>query len=305
MDREPAPHRAGYVAVIGRPNVGKSTLVNALLNQKIAAVSPRPQTTRRRQLGILSLPEAQIVFVDTPGLHIAQHKLGEFMNSEASDSLQDADVILWLIDSNADLTEEDRLIASRLISLKRRPFTFIVMNKTDLVAPDVLDARSQAALELLPGAELQVISAFNRSGLDPMLQQVIAHLPQGEDFYDPDTVTDYYERDIAAELIRESALIYLRDEVPHALAVRVEQYQERSETNAYIEATIFVERESHKGIVIGQKAEMLKKIGTRARQEIESMSGRKIFLDLHVKVNKNWRNSPDALRLLGYTASKQ
>lgn len=305
MDTETTLHRAGYVAVIGRPNVGKSTLINALLDQKIAAVSPRPQTTRRRQLGILSLPEAQLIFVDTPGLHIAQHKLGEYMNSEAADSLQDADVALWLIDANDELTEEDRLIASRLLNLKRRPFTFIVMTKADLVSPDDLQKRSDAAAELLPGAELLVISAFTRAGLDPLLQKVISLIPQGEALYDVDTITDYYERDIAAELIRESALIFLRDEVPHCIAIRVDQYQERSETNAYIEATIFVERESHKGIVIGQGAEMLKRIGTRARQEIESMSGRKIYLELRVKVNKNWRNSPDALRLLGYTSSKE
>ncbi len=305
MDSQPTAHRAGYVAVIGRPNVGKSTLINTLLNQKIAAVSPRPQTTRRRQLGILTEPDAQIVFIDTPGLHIPQHKLGEFMNSEAVESLQDADVLLWLIDASTDLTEEDRLIAARLNALKRRPFTFILMTKADLVAVDALEKRSRAAGELFPTAELLVISTVTRAGIDEMLGKVKSLLPQGENFFDPDTITDYYERDIAAELIRESALIYLRDEVPHALAVRIEQYQERSETNAYIEATILVERESHKGIVIGQNAAMLKKIGTRARQEIESMSGRKVFLDLRVKVNKNWRNSPDALRLLGYTTSNK
>ena len=305
MEKEKQPHRSGYVAVIGRPNVGKSTLINVLLGQKIAAVSPRPQTTRRRQLGILSLPDAQLVFVDTPGLHIAQHKLGEFMNSEAADSLQDADVILWLIDAREPLTEEDRLIASRLLSLKRRPFTLIVMTKTDSVSEEDLQKRAEAAGDLLPGMEITAISAFTRKGVDELLQKVISLLPAGEAFYDSDTITDYYERDITAELIRESALIYLRDEVPHCMAVRVDQYQERSETQAYIEATLFVERESHKGIVIGQGAEMLKKIGTRARQEIEAMSGRKVFLELRVKVNKNWRNSPDALRLLGYTSSKE
>ena len=305
MEKEKQPHRSGYVAVIGRPNVGKSTLINVLLGQKIAAVSPRPQTTRRRQLGILSLPEAQLVFVDTPGLHIAQHKLGEFMNSEAADSLQDADVILWLIDSREPLTEEDRLIASRLLSLKRRPFTLIVMTKTDSASEEDLQQRAKAAGEVLPGMEIINISAFTRKGVDELLQKVISLLPAGEALYDTDTITDYYERDIAAELIRESALIYLRDEVPHCMAVRVDQYQERSETQAYIEATLFVERESHKGIVIGQGAEMLKKIGTRARQEIEAMSGRSVFLDLHVKVNKNWRNSPDALRLLGYARAKE
>lgn len=299
MEKENA-HRAGYVAVIGRPNVGKSTLINSLLGQKIAAVSPRPQTTRRNQLGILTVSQAQIVFVDTPGLHVAQHKLGEYMNSAASESLQDADLALWLIDTTSPLTNEDRLIASRLKEMKHRPFTLAVLTKTDSAGDD-LDQLSAAVTELLPGVDQVRVSSFTRAGMDALLQQVIDHLPAGEAFYDPDTITDYYERDIAAELIRESALIYLRDEVPHCLAVRVDQYQERSETQAYIEATIFVERESHKGIVIGQGAEMLKKIGTRARQEIESMSGRKVFLDLHVKVYKNWRNSPDSLRLLGYS----
>lgn len=302
MDNQQIPHRAGYVAVIGRPNVGKSTLINTLLDQKVAAVSPRPQTTRRRQLGILTRPDAQIIFIDTPGLHIPQHKLGEYMNEEAAGSIQDADVALWLMDASLPLTDEDRLIAARLLSLRRRPFTLLVMTKADLTTPEELSERSKLAEELLPGSEIIEISAFNHRGIEPLMQKILSLLPTGEAFYDENTITDYYERDIAAELIRESCLIFLRDEVPHCLAVRVDQYQERSETNAYIEATIFVERDSHKGIVIGQKGEMLKRIGTRARQEIESMSGRKIYLELRVKVNKNWRDSADALRLLGYTS---
>ena len=296
--------RVGYVAVVGRPNVGKSTLVNTLLDQKIAAVSAKPQTTRRRQLGILTSKEAQIIFVDTPGLHVPQHKLGDFMNQEAIEGLRDADLILWLIDSSSGLTAEDRLIAERLNTLKKRPPVLIVLSKCDLVDVLLLDERKKAALQLFPAMDMVEISAINKSGLDELMQKILHVLPFGELFYDEDTVTDYYERDIAAELIREAVLTHVRDEVPHCIAVQVDGYEERGEEAAYIKATIFVERDSQKGIIIGQKGEMIKRIGSQARKEIELMSGRKVFLDLQARVNKNWRNSPDALRLLGYAGRK-
>ncbi len=297
--------RAGYVAVVGRPNVGKSTLINALLEQKIAAVSNKPQTTRRRQLGILSGENYQIVFVDTPGMHTPQHKLGDFMNQEAVESLRDADVVLWLLDASSTLTAEDRLIAERLQNVRKLPPVLICLAKTDLVSEEVMFERKKSALDLFPAKDMLTISALQNTGLEELKQQVLSMLPLGEAFYDEETITDYYERDIAAELIRESVLTYVRDEVPHCIAVRVDQYEERSEEAAFISATIFVERDSQKGIVIGQGGEMIKKIGTRARQEIEAMSGRKIFLDLRAKVNKNWRNSPEALQLLGYAAGKE
>lgn len=296
--------RSGFVAVIGRPNVGKSTLINRLLQQKVAAVSPRPQTTRRRQLGILTLPEAQIIFVDTPGLHNPVHKLGEFMNQEALDALQDADVILWLVDLSQSPTPEDRLIAERLKSQANLPPLLMLLNKADACQPDWIEKHTAAFAALFPNGLIFQISATTGQGVEQIVQEIIKRLPQGPAFYDPDQVTDYFERDIAAELIREAALLHLRDEVPHAIAVRIDEYTEREEDRAYIAATIFVERESHKGIVIGQKGEMLKKIGSTARLSIEEMSSRKIFLELRVKVNKNWRNSPDALRLLGYVRSK-
>ncbi len=302
---EPKKILAGYVAMAGRPNVGKSTLINTLLDQKVAAVSAKPQTTRRRQLGILTTPEVQIVFVDTPGLHVPQHKLGDFMNQEAVEGLRDADLVLWLIDASVPMTNEDTLIAEKLLSFRKRPPVLILLSKSDLVSTPVLDERQKAALGLFPAEEMLVISALNKTGIDDLLQRIQKYLPEGEAFFDEDTVTDYYERDIAAELIRESVLTFVRDEVPHCIAVRVDQYEERGEEGAFIEATLFVERDSQKGILIGQGGEMIKKIGTRARQEIESMSGRKIFLDLRVKVNKNWRNSVDALQLLGYAGRKE
>lgn len=293
---------AGYAAIIGRPNVGKSTLINALLEQKIAAVSPKPQTTRRNQLGILTLPQAQVILVDTPGLHVPQHQLGDFMNQSASEALRDADIILWLLDASVPFTNEDRLIAEKLAAARKLPPVWMALTKCDLVDGKTIDERKRQALELFPAQDILVLTIKDRSRLDELLALLIRHLPAGEAFYDGDTVTDAYERDIAAELIRESVLAFVQDEVPHCVAVKINAYEERPDDKAYIEATLFVERDSQKGILIGKGGEMIKKIGTRSRQEIEEMSGRKVFLDLKVKVNKNWRNSPDALELLGYKA---
>jgi GTP-binding protein Era len=300
MVDESTVKQAGYVAVVGRPNVGKSTLINTLLEQKIAAVSPKPQTTRRRQLGIYTQPNYQLVFVDTPGIHKAQHKLGDYMNSEAFASLNDADVVLWLLAADEDLTHEDNIIAEKLKSMRKLPPVVMALSKIDAVLPEMLATREQKAVELFPARDVLKISALKEEGLQDLLSTLLRFIPEGDPFFDEDTVTNYYEKDIAAELIRESALFFLRDEVPHCLAVRMDEYKERGEKGAFIEATYFVERESQKGIVIGQGGEMLKKIGTRARQEIEKMSGREVYLSLRVKVNKNWRNSPDALHLLGY-----
>jgi GTP-binding protein Era len=298
-------HRAGYVTVIGRPNVGKSTLVNALLQQKIAAVSTKPQTTRRRQLGIISTPEAQIIFVDTPGLHVPQHKLGDYMNQEAVQSLTDADLILWLLDASVPFTREDTLIAERLKSLKEHAPILMLLTKIDLVDDETLITRQKQALELFPSEDILPISTVNKSGMESLLPRITGYMPEGESFFDEETVTDYYERDIAAELIREAVLMFIRDEVPHCVAVKIDTFEERGEEGAYIEGTIFVERDSQKGILIGKGGDMIKKIGTQARKEIESMSGRKVFLSLKTKVNKNWRNDPDALQLMGYAQSKE
>ena len=301
MDEKQEFH-AGYVAVIGRPNVGKSTLINALLEQKIAAVSPKPQTTRRNQLGILTLPTAQLVFVDTPGLHVPQHKLGDFMNQAASEALRDADILLWLLDASVPFTSEDRLIAEKLGAMRSLPKVWMGLTKADLVDGKTLEERKRQAVELYPAQDVLTLSVKHKASLDELLTLLVSHLPAGEPFFDGETVTDVYERDIAAELIRESVLAFVQDEVPHCVAVKVDAYEERPDDKAYIEATLYVERDSQKGILIGKGGEMIKKIGTRSRQEIEEMSGRKVFLELRVKVNKNWRNAPDALELLGYKA---
>lgn len=297
--------RAGFVTVIGRPNVGKSTLINNLLEQKIAAVSPKPQTTRKRQLGILTLPSAQVIFVDTPGLHIPQHKLGDFMNEDATQALLDADIILWLLDASVPFTNEDKLIAEKLKSIRNIPPIWMGLTKCDLANSETLLERKRQALELYPAKDILELSAQNKKSIETLRDLIIENLPNSEFYYDADTITDAYERDIAAELIRESVLIFVRDEVPHCVAVQVESYEERPDDKAYIEATLFVERDSQKGILVGKGGEMIKNIGTRSRQEIEAMSGRKVFLSLKVKVNKNWRNSPDALSLLGYESARE
>jgi GTP-binding protein Era len=294
-------YKSGFVAVMGRPNVGKSTLVNALLGQKIAAVSPRPQTTRKHQLGILTLENAQIVFVDTPGVHRPRHKLGERMNEEAQDALEHCELILFLVDASQLPADEDRLLASRITSLHFVVKTMLVLNKIDLLpanSAQELTERQAVFHALLPQAEVFAISATRGDNREALLAAMLERLPEGEPLYPEEQVTDMFERDIAGELIREAALLLLREEIPHGIAVRVDEFTERGETGAYISATVIVERESHKPIVIGQGGSMLKKIGSAARKEIETMSGRKVFLELRVKVRKNWREDEQAVRQL-------
>lgn len=305
MESSPSPFHSGFIAVMGRPNVGKSTLLNALMGQKIAAVSPRPQTTRKRQMGILTIDEpdrrAQAVFVDTPGLHQPRHKLGELMNQEAIQTLVESDLILFVADVTSPPNDEDQMLFARLREAKHAAPALLVLNKIDAVDAETLQANRQAFEAGIPGAPVFPISATQGVGLPELLEAIVARLPENPPFFPDDQLTDLYERDIAADLIRESALNLLREEVPHGIAVRIDQYTERGEEGAYIEATIFVEKDSHKGIIIGREGQMLKKLGSLARAEIEAMSGRKVFLLLKVKVRKNWRDDEKVLRGFGYS----
>lgn len=292
--------KSGFISIIGHPNVGKSTLVNAFLGQKIAAVTPKAQTTRRRQMGILTTDEVQLVFLDTPGIHAPHHKLGEFLNQEAEEAMDSVDLILWLVDASEGPTDDDQRIAATIAQMKRRPPLFLGLNKVDLISPDQIPAKIAAYAELVTDAQIFPFSATRGEGRNELLEALIARMPMREPEFDEGQITDFYEREIAAELVREACLIHLRNEVPHGVNVRIDEFIERGEKGAHISATVFVERDSQKGIMIGEAGSMLKKIGITARQEIESMSGRKVFLELRVKVEKDWRDDESALRRFGY-----
>ena len=299
----PEGHRSGFVALVGRPNVGKSTLMNALLRQKIAAVSHRPQTTRTRQLGIVTEESYQIVFVDTPGI-ITQprHELDEFMVQSALEMLSDADVVLWLLDLTTPPGEDDRLIAERLggVGVDK---VIMGLNKVDATpAADVL-RYTEVYTALLPGAAWLHLSATDGQGVAELLERLVAALPEGPRYYPPEQITDVFERNIAAELIREQLMLQLREEIPYGTAVQVRDFKERPNGAIYISADIFVERDSHKSIVIGAGGAQLKQLGAAAREQIEQLLEAKVFLELWVKVEPNWRRDPQLLRMFGYSAS--
>jgi len=300
----PPDHRSGYVAVVGRPNVGKSTLTNAYLGQKIAIVSEKPQTTRNRLLGILTREDAQIIFVDTPGIHAPLHKLGEYMVETAARAIPDADVVLFIVDASVPPTGEDALVADAVRERGARLPVVMALNKIDLL-PSSESPHAEAYLDMLKPDAWLPISAVRGDNRDELLELVLAQLPLGPRYYPEDQITDQQTRFIAAELIREAALRRLRQEVPYALAVVVDEFKRRSEEMTYIGATIYVERDSQKGIVIGQGGKTLKDIGKAARTEIEKLVDTRVFLELWVKVWPKWRKKEDDLRRLGYAMPKK
>lgn len=295
-------HRAGFVAIIGRPNVGKSTLLNAILGQKIAITAPKPQTTRSRLLGILTLAEAQIVFVDTPGIHRPRHKLGEYMVQQAVMALPDADVILWIVDIAEPPFAEDEQIALLLAQKAAGRPIVIGCNKVDLVNASTLAERQAVFSALVAPTALVTLAAARGQGVDDLIAVLRPLLPLSPPYYPADQVTDVQERFIAAELVREAVIHHLREEVPHAVAVVVDEFKTRGPEMTYIAATVYVERESQKGIVLGLGGRMLKQIGQQARVGIEEMLETKVYLELWVKVVPHWRRDLTYLRRFGYAA---
>lgn len=310
----PPAFRSGYVAVIGKPNVGKSTLLNTYLGQKISIVSSKPQTTRDRIIGILTQPNAQVVFIDTPGIHQAKHALGQHMIDMAYSAIKEADAIVFMVDVTAPPDEDDQRIAQMLHGQPDVRSVILALNKMDHApSPEKLKQNVEAfwALAKTPTGQQPpapwdwiMLSASNNRNCTELLEKIIAALPEGPMFYPADQVTDRQERDIAAELIREQALLHLKQEVPHSVAVAIEQYEERPNGSVHITATIYVERDSQKGIMIGSGGQMLKQIGADARHEIQRLIDNKVFLELWVKVRKNWREDESELRKLGYTSNE-
>jgi len=300
QDMLPSGHRSGFVSVVGRPNVGKSTLMNAYLGQKIAIVSPKPQTTRRRILGILTLEQAQVIFVDTPGIHRPFHKLGEVMVQTAVEAIPDADVLLWLVDAAVAPTDEDRQIA-RLIQEYGQGIALVLgLNKCDLLPEPERSSRAQAYLELADPDAYAFVSATTGENREYLLSLIIQRLSLGPRFYPEEQVTDQTERAIAAELIREQVLLHTHQEVPYSTEVAVDEFTVRSANMTYIRATIYVERDSQKGILLGRGGRMAKSISKAARLQIEQLIGTRVYLDLWVKVWPRWRQSEEDLRRLGY-----
>ncbi|MFN8442136.1 MAG: GTPase Era [Caldilineaceae bacterium] len=331
LEAEVSDHHSGYVAVIGRPNVGKSTLFNRLLGQKIAITSPKPQTTRDQLLGIYTEENLQILFLDTPGIHRPEHKLGEHMVEVATKTILDADIVLWLVDAGVKPTEEDIHIAEVLRKLHQKHSLkqiILGLNKTDQQrAKDTAEWRSEEYSELLAWWGESAQSAFTShesritnsqsplllcrfsartgDGIPQLIETLRLALPVGPRYYAEDEVTDLHVRFIAEEMIREKALLLLQDEVPHSIAVEVDEFTERSETLTYISATIYVERPTQKAIVLGEGGRMIKKIGAAARKEIETMLETKVYLELWVKVWERWRTRPDLLQKLGYAPERK
>lgn len=293
--------KSGFVALIGRPNVGKSTLLNYLVGQKVAIMSPQPQTTRNKISGIYTYDQEQIVFIDTPGIHKPKNKLDDFMDKSSYSALDEVDVVLFMVEPEP-AGKGDQYIAELLKKIKK--LVFLVINKIDKVHPDELLSIIDSYKNLGDFAEIVPISASQGNNVSELIKTIAKYLPEGPQFYDADQLTDRPEYFIVAELIREQVLKLTHEEVPHATAVVVDRMRDHEGGKLQVEATIYVERPGQKGIIIGRKGQMLKQIGIAARQEIEALLGEKVNLRLWVKVQKNWRSDPAFLKSIGYNAKE-
>ncbi|MBX9973075.1 GTPase Era [Cytobacillus firmus] len=295
----PKGHKSGFISIIGRPNVGKSTFLNRVIGQKIAIMSDKPQTTRNKVQGVLTTNDAQFIFIDTPGIHKPKHKLGDFMMKVAQNTLKEVDVILFMVNAQEGFGRGEEFILEKFQSV-RTPI-FLVINKIDQVHPDELLKIIESYKEKYEFSEIIPISALEGNNVETLLGQIKEYIPEGPQFYPADQVTDHPERFIVSELIREKALHLTREEIPHSLAVTIDKMERREDKDViHVMATIIVERDSQKGIVIGKQGKMLKEVGKRARVDIENLLGSKVFLELWVKVQKDWRNKMSQLRDFGF-----
>lgn len=290
--------KSGFVAIIGRPNVGKSTLMNQIIGQKIAIMSDKPQTTRNKIHGVYTSDNGQIVFLDTPGIHKPTSKLGDYMSKVAHGTLGEVDAVLFLVDVADGIGGGDRYIIEQLKHIETP--VILVLNKIDLVQPEALLAIITNYKDLYNFAEIVPVSALKGNNVTTLLEQIIRYLPEGPQYYPADQITDHPEQFVCAELVREKILHMTREEIPHSIAVQIEDMRVESNGVVHISAVIFVERESQKGIVIGKQGALLKEIGRQARRDIETLLGSKTFLELWVKVKKDWRNQDRVLRDLGF-----
>lgn len=295
MDKD---FKSGFVAIIGRPNVGKSTFMNKVLGQKVAIMSDKAQTTRNKVQGVLTTDHSQIIFIDTPGIHKPKHVLGDYMMKIAKNTLREVDAILFMVNVEESLGRGDEFIID-LLKSNRTPI-FLVLNKIDKIHPDQLIKEIEKYKDLLPFAEIIPISALQGNNVDRLVEVIEGYMPEGPMYYPKDTISDHPEEFIVAELIREKALHLTSQEIPHAIGVQVEKMKRVSGNQIDIEATIYIERDSQKGIIIGKGGAMLKKIGQNARKDIEMLLGSKVYLELWVKVQKDWRNKPNFIRQIGY-----
>ena len=299
MKKEKNDYKSGFVAVVGRPNVGKSTLINRLIGEKISIISDKPQTTRNRIMCVLTQPDMQIVFLDTPGIHKPKHKLGEFMVKAADNALSEVDAIIFVVDAADSKGGGDEYIMRKLAVIDTP--VILVVNKVDkLESKDVLFSIIKSYTVAMDFSAVVPISALTDESFEQLIAEVGKHLPDGPQYFPEDMVTDQPERLLVAEMVREKVLLLTRDEVPHSVAVEVEEMTKRANQDVYIRAVIYIERESQKGIIIGAKGKLLKDVGLQARRDIESLLGSKVYLDLWVKVKADWRNKGGALREFGY-----